>query len=115
MPQYMLLINAPRDARPDPEMAPAWFQYTQDLEAAGVKVAGDALQPGDTATTVCVRGGETVISDGPFAETKELIAGYYILDVPDLDAALAWAAKMPAIDTNVVEVRPVMVFQPSAA
>ena len=73
-------------------------------------LAEDALQLPDTATTVRVRNDETLLTDGPFAETKEILGGYYLIDVPDLDAALGWAAKMPNIAYGSVEVRPVMVF-----
>jgi hypothetical protein len=121
MPQYMLLIYGPTEGGPSPEEMqaefPRWMQYTQELQSSGVMVAGDALQGADTATTVRVRDGETVLSDGPYAETKELLGGFYIVDVPDLDAALKLAARMPNIAYGSVEVRPVMVFdnQPSPA
>jgi hypothetical protein len=121
MPQYMLLIYSPAEGGPSPEEAaaemPRWMEYTQALRDAGVMVAGDALQGSDTATTVRVREGETVVTDGPFAETKEILGGYYIVDVPDLDQALSWAAKIPSAPYGSVEVRPVMVFDqdPSAA
>jgi len=111
MPQYMLLIYTPVDGPPagtDPEQSAKWFEYTQALQDAGVHVAGEALQPVDSATTVRVRGGETQIIDGPFAETKEFLGGYYILDCPDLDTALGWAAKMPNIHYGTTEVRPVL-------
>jgi hypothetical protein len=115
MPQYMLLIHAPSDGFSRGETSAPWMDYTQALQDAGVLVAGNALQPAETATTLQVRGGETVISDGPFADTKELLAGYYLVDVPDLDAALAWAARMPQIEVNTVEVRPVVVYAPATA
>ena len=121
MPQYMLLIYGPADGGPSPEEMqaelPKWYEYTQALQDAGVMVAGDALQPTETATTVRVRNDETLVADGPFAETKEALGGYYILDVPDLDEALKWAAKMPNIAYGSVEVRPVMVFdnEPASA
>jgi hypothetical protein len=111
MPQYMLLIYTPVDGPPagtDPEQTAKWFEYTQSLHESGVHVAGDALQPVDSATTVRVRDGETQIIDGPFAETKEFLGGYYILDCPDLDTALGWAAKMPNIHYGTTEVRPVL-------
>lgn len=115
MPQYMLLIYSSDDARPSGEELqaemPKWFAYTQALQASGQLVAGDALEPTDTATTVRVRDGETLLSDGPFAETKENLGGYYLVDVPDLDAALAWAAKIPNVGYGSVEVRPVVVFE----
>jgi hypothetical protein len=115
MPQYMLLIHAPADGFSSGETSAPWQAYTEALLEAGVHVAGNALQPAETATTLQVRGGETVISDGPFADTKELLAGYYLIDVPDLDAALAWAARMPQIERNTVEVRPVVVYAQAAA
>jgi hypothetical protein len=111
MPQYMLLIYTPVDGPPagtDPEQSAKWFEYTQALQDAGVHVAGEALQPVDSATTVRVRDGETQIIDGPFAETKEFLGGYYILDCPDLDTALGWAAKMPNVHYGTTEVRPVL-------
>jgi hypothetical protein len=114
MPQYMLLIYSPTDVERTPEQLeaemPKWFSYSEELAASGAMVAGDALQPVDSATTVRVREGETVISDGPFAETKEALGGYYLVDVPDLDAALSWAAKIPNVGYGSVEVRPVVKF-----
>jgi hypothetical protein len=119
MPQYMLLIYGPTEGGPSPEEMqaemPKWYEYTQALQDAGVMVAGDALQPTETATTVRVRNDETLVADGPFAETKEALGGYYILDVPDLDEALKWAAKIPNVSYGSVEVRPVMVFDDPAA
>ena len=115
MPQYMLLIYGdPADAPgPDEQQAQMahWMSYTQELQESGAMKAGDALERAEMATTVRVRDGETIVSDGPFAETKEILGGYYLLDVPDLDAALGWAAKMPNITYGSVEVRPVMVFE----
>lgn len=118
MPKYMLLIYSPAGVQPTPEQMeaemPKWFAYTQELQESGAMVAGDALEPVDAATTVRVRDGETLISDGPFAETKEALGGYYLVDVPDLDAALAWAAKVPNVGYGSVEVRPVVVFDDPA-
>jgi hypothetical protein len=111
MPQYMLLIYTPVDGPPagsDPEQSSRWFEYTQSLVDAGVHVTGDALQGVDSATTVRVRDGETQLIDGPFAESKEFLAGYYLLDCPDLDTALGHAARMPNIHYGSTEVRPVM-------
>jgi hypothetical protein len=115
----MLLIYGPADRpEPTPEDAAAqftrWSEYTQAIEQAGVFVAGDPLQGLETATTVRVRDGETLVSDGPFAETKEMLGGYYILDVPDEDAALEWAARMPNIAYGSVEVRPIMAIPQEA-
>jgi hypothetical protein len=112
MPKYMLLIYSPTEGGPSPEeMAaemPRWYGYTQSLQDAGILVAGDPLHPVDAATTVRVRDGETQITDGPFAETKEILGGYYILDSPDLDTALAHAARVPNVHYGSIEVRPVM-------
>jgi hypothetical protein len=89
----------------------AYGTYTQELQESGAMVAGDALQPVDTATTVRVRNDETLTTDGPFAETKEQLGGYYIVDVGSLDEALEWAAKIPGARHGSIEVRPVMVFE----
>lgn len=110
--KYMLLIyEAEAQAgEPDPAELQKWFDLTEEMQREGVMVAGDALQPTATATTVRIRDGRTVTSDGPFAETKEQLGGYYIVDVPDLDEALRWAARMPNADRGSIEVRPVMEF-----
>jgi hypothetical protein len=101
MPQYMLLIYGPAGQAPTPEeMAaamPRWNAYTEDLQNAGIMRAGDALHGAEAATTVRVRDGETQVTDGPFAETKETLGGYYLIEVPDLDTALKYAARMPNI------------------
>ena len=114
MPQYMMLIYTPNEGGPSPEELqaehPRWNAYTQELTEAGVLVAGDALEGVDTATTVRERDGETLLTDGPFAETKEGLGGYYLIDVPDLDAALKWAARIPSAPYGSTEVRPVRVF-----
>ncbi len=109
MPQYMLLIYVPAGGPPPEarEFAP-WFAYTQALQDAGVYVGENALELTERATTVRVRDGETVVSDGPFAETKEVLGGYYIVDVPDLQTAQRWAARIPSAPYGSVEVRPVM-------
>jgi hypothetical protein len=110
--QYLLLIylpTSPADVA-EPATHEAWMDYTARLGASGALVAGDALQGTDTAATVRVRDGETLVTDGPFAETKEMLGGYYLIDVPDLDAALAWAAQIPSVGYGSVEVRPVMAF-----
>jgi hypothetical protein len=117
VPQYMLLIFA------DPEQGPAqgtpeadaqhqaWFTYTEGLRASGAFVSGEALQPPTTATTVAVRNGDRVVTDGPFADTKEWLGGYYVIEADDLDAALDHAAGMPNIGYGTIEVRPVMTFE----
>ena len=112
MSQYMLLIYLPADGGLSPEEqaaeSPRWYEYTEGLRSAGVHVAGDALHGIETATTVRVRDGETQITDGPFAETKEMLGGFYIIDVADLDTALQHAARIPSVGRGSVEVRPVM-------
>ena len=107
MPQYMLLIYPPVDT-PPPGRLERWQEYTEGLVEAGVMLANGRLQDVNSATTVRVQSGETLISDGPFADTKEYLAGFYLLDCPDLDAALAHAARMPLEDYGTVEVRPMM-------
>jgi hypothetical protein len=80
--------------------------YTQALQAAGVMVGGAGLQPAPTAATIRLRDGKRQVQDGPYAEVKEQLGGYYMIDVPDLDKALDWAARCPAAATGAVEVRP---------
>jgi hypothetical protein len=111
--QYMLLIYNSgdwQDLSPEQqqEIGGAYFAFTEELQAAGKMVAGDALQPTSTATSVRVRDGETLTTDGPFAETKEVLGGYYLIDVESLDEALAWAAKIPGAAYGTIEVRPVV-------
>jgi hypothetical protein len=88
----------------------AWYSYTEELQNAGVHVAGEALQPTGAAKTIRVEGGERLVTDGPFAETKEQLGGYYVVDVDSEEQALDWAAKMPSLPNGSVEVRPIMVF-----
>jgi len=87
-------------------MSAPYIAYTEALQKAGVIVGGDRLQPTSTATTVKVADGKTQVLNGPYAETKEALAGYYMIDVPDLDAALSWAARCPGAAHGTVEVRP---------
>lgn len=111
MPQYMLLIynpvQNPLSREEMAEVGPRFGAYTEGLQAAGVLVAGDALEGAEIATTLRERDGEVQITDGPFAETKEYLAGYYLLDCPDLDTALDHASRIPNIGYGSVEVRPV--------
>lgn len=108
--QYLLLIYNPTGEVAEPATHEAWMAYSSRLAQSGAMVAGDGLQGIETAQTVRVRDGETLVTDGPFAETREMLAGYYLIEVPDLDAALGWAAQMPNVGYGSVEVRPVMVF-----
>ena len=122
--QYMLLIHADETAMREamanakggaPEMLGAYRAYTEAMSKAGVFVAGDALQPSTTATVVRVRDGKTQVLDGPYAEAREQLAGYYLIEAKDLDAALEWAARCPGAERGTVEVRPIMVFAPATA
>ena len=85
----------------------AYRKYTEDLQKAGVMRGGSELKPTTTATTVRVRNGKRQVTDGPFSETKEQLGGYYLIDVPNLEAALDWAAKVPSAQDGAIEVRPV--------
>jgi hypothetical protein len=111
--KYILLLHAPEAfyksaSKADLEqMTGAYIAYTEAMKKAGVMVGADRLQPVATATTVRVANGKTTVLDGPYAETKEQLGGYYIVDVPDLDAALSWAARCPAASHGAVEVRPI--------
>jgi hypothetical protein len=112
VPHYILLLYMPAEGRPSPEESaaemPKWAAYTQELQDKGVFVAGDALQPTSTATTVRERNGDRLVTDGPFAETKEQLGGYYVIEVDSLDDALDWAARIPSAKLGSIEVRPVM-------
>ncbi|WP_072899893.1 YciI family protein [Cognatiyoonia sediminum] len=88
----------------------AYGDFTQKVRDEGKLVAGDALQGVETATTVSVRNGKTETIDGPFAETKEQLGGYYLLDCKDLDEAIEYAAMIPTADYGRIEVRPIVVW-----
>jgi hypothetical protein len=111
--KYMLLIYANESAfqglpKAEAERGMAAYQaYTEAMQQAGVRVASDRLQPVASATTVRVADGKTSVLNGPYAETREQLGGFYMIDVPDLDAALSWAARCPGASHGVVEVRPI--------
>lgn len=111
--RYALLLNNREPAEGEinaddmAEMQKAFGVYGSALESAGVLVAGEILQSVAASTTVTLRTGSLQIQDGPFADTKEGLAGVFVIDVPDLDAALAWAEKCPGATYGVIEVRPV--------
>ena len=110
--KYMLLLaNAP-DAweadSADDGVIEDWALYTAALREAGVLVGGAALRGTDTATTVRLHQGRRLVTDGAYAETTEDLLGYYLIDVPTLDEALAWAGRVPNVRTGSVEVRPVV-------
>ena len=113
--QYMLIFQEPLSEfakRNDPKRAPAhfaaWGAYIGALHGAGVAINGHGLQSPQMGTTVQVREGKRLVQDGPFADTKEHLGGYFVIEVPSLDVALEWATKCPCAATGSVEVRPVI-------
>ncbi len=113
--QFAILIYEPESdvaLRDDPAKAPeywaGWTAYGQAIAAAGIMRGGEGLQPYFSGTTLRVRGGERHVQDGPYAETKEHLGGFFVIDVKDLDEALEWAARCPAAPTGSVEVRPTL-------
>lgn len=111
--KYMLLIYADeatfKSATPADtgQMMAAYGAYTEAMKKAGVLAGSDRLQPVATATTVRVAKGKSEVLNGPYAETKEQLGGFYIVDVPDLDVAISWAAKCPGASHGTIEVRPI--------
>jgi hypothetical protein len=111
--QYVLLIygnenamlNAPKEA--SSQVLGAYMAYTEALKKSGTWLAGNRLRPTSEATTVRTPNGKKSVLNGPFAETKEQLAGFYLIEAPDLDAALSWAARCPGAAHGSVEVRPV--------
>jgi len=89
----------------------AYNELTESLSKSGAMQSGEALMPTNTATTVRVRNSKTLTTDGPFAETKEQLGGYYLVNCKDLDEAIAWAARIPAATDGSIEIRPVMEFE----
>jgi hypothetical protein len=87
----------------------AWPLYTKALKDAGVFIGGAGLQPPETATRLAIRDGKRHVQDGPYADTKEQLGGFYMINVPHLDAALEWAARIPHAEGQVLEVRPILV------
>jgi hypothetical protein len=114
--QYLLMIYrneaelGAMTAADRQKMSAEYGVFTQSIIQSGNFKAGDALQPTTTATTVRVRDGKTLTTDGPFAETREQLGGYYLVEAKDLDAALAMAARIPGAKTGSIEVRPIMVY-----
>jgi hypothetical protein len=97
------------------EIMAAYGAFGEAAEKAGVLLGGEGLQPTSTATTVRVRNDEAITTDGPFAETREQLGGYYLLDCKDLDDAIGWAARIPGAQQGSVEVRPVMDYEAMGA
>lgn len=113
--KYMMLINAITDETGVPTgngTFEEWQVYDKSVKDSGVYVSGEALADLTTATTVRVdAAGERIVTDGPFAESREVLGGFYVIDVPDLDAALDWAARCPGARDGSIVVRPVASFQ----
>jgi hypothetical protein len=110
--RYLLLIyEVGRSSEPSPDEAAAsharYGAFTRDVRDRGVFEAGEALEPTTTATTVRVRDGKAVVTDGPFAETKEFLGGFYLLNCRDLDEAIELAKRLPAAETGSIEIRPI--------
>lgn len=118
--QYALLYHeteaelSRRDTLDAPAYWGAWTAYMGAMAAAGVMQGGQGLMPPSTATTLRTSGGQWQVEDGPFADTKERLGGFVIIEVPDLDAALEWAARAPCASAGSVEIRPVMSAPASA-
>ena len=114
--QYLLMIyqneaeSKKMDAAAGKKLTEEYGAFTQGIIQSGNFKAGDALQPTTTATTVRVRDGKTLTTDGPFAETREQLAGYYLVEARDLDAALAMAVRIPGAKTGSIEIRPIRVY-----
>ncbi len=104
--KYMLAIFADYEHRADEDFSGAWRAYDRAMTEAGVFVEGNGLQHPSTATTLRLENGRRLVQDGPFANTREQLGGYIILDVPSLNEALEWAARCPAAGYGTIEVRP---------
>ncbi len=119
--QYMLLIYGSEEqwAALSEDEAKAiyeeYFAFTEDLQAQGKLISAHELQPTAAATTVTVRDGETLTTDGPFAETKEALGGYYLIEADSLDEAIEWAARVPSARDGKIEVRPVVMREAEVA
>ncbi len=114
--QYILLLHVQEDGwsrltkgEQEQGMA-AYMAYTEALSKAGAMIGLGRLQPTSTATTVRVVDGKSQVLDGPFVDAKEQLGGYYVIDVPDLDSAISWAARCPAAAHGIVEVRPLWIM-----
>lgn len=113
--RYLLLIYTAESMEPPTDEAAAaeidaYDAYTREVRSRGVYQAGEALHPTSSATTVRVRDGETLTTDGPYAETKEALGGFYLIDARDLDEAIELAAKIPSAVHGAIEVRPIYEF-----
>jgi hypothetical protein len=119
--QYMLMFYQPaaefeqRDDASSQAYRSSWIAYADAVRQAGISLGGHGLFPPMTGTTLRVRGDKRQVQDGPFADTKEQLGGYFVVDVPDLDAALEWAERAPCASSGGVEVRPVFTATAVAA
>jgi hypothetical protein len=125
--RFMVLVKASKEseagALPSKELLAAMGQFNEEMAKAGVLIAGEGLQPSSKGTRVTFSGSKRTVTDGPFSETKELLAGFWMIDVKSKADALAWASRVPFTDGEVLEVRqvfeasdfPVEVFPPEAA
>ena len=115
--RFMVIVKATEDSEagrmPTEELLTAMMKYNEELVKAGIMLAGDGLQPSSKGARVQFDGPKRTVVDGPFAETKELIAGFWIWEVKDMDEAVAWARRIPDTDKlhGEVEIRPVMTFE----
>jgi hypothetical protein len=111
--QYLLMIyhdDAAMQSRSEAEtgqVVAAYMAYTEAMNKAGILVGSNRLRPAATATTVRIGNGKTQVLNGPYAETREQLGGYYLIDVPDLDTALSWASRCPGASHGTMEVRPI--------
>jgi hypothetical protein len=120
--KFMMILNETEEdfaRRTDPEQSGeywgGWTAFIAAMAEAGIVVGGDGLQGPHAATTLRVRDGKRVVEDGPYADTKEQLGGYFVVEVPDLDTALEWASKAPSARTASVEIRPVLVMPDTSA
>jgi len=110
--QYLALIYSVEglESEYEGDLMADYYAFSTAIQEAGVMISGEALMPTSTASSVTVRDGKTSITDGPFAETKEILGGFYLLECKDLDEAVKWAAQIPTAKYGTVEVRPIEVF-----
>jgi hypothetical protein len=117
MMKYMLLIHGDEvqmnaATPPGAGMSPDFTAYHEAMAKAGIIVSGERLRPTTEAASIRVTGDKTEVLDGPYAETKEQLGGYYVIDVADMDQAIAWAARCPSARNGTIEVRPIWPTRP---
>ncbi len=113
--KYILLFTEPAASIPQDPTTPAaqdywgaWGAYVAALAQSGMMVSGEGLMPPSMTTTVMMRDGKRVVQDGPYAESKDILGGFFVIDAPDLDAALEWAARAPSSTVGYTEIRPAL-------